>query len=251
MNNKTAPWRHVWITGASSGLGEYTARLLAQRGCIVSITARRAEKLDALAGAEPNIFAYPADATDPQALKRVVETMQADHGVIDLALFSAGAWFPGSVDDLQVENFSRTLDVNIMGVVNGLDAVLPSMISRQQGHVAWISSLAGYLGMPKSASYGASKAALINMAQSMEHDLQRRGITVSVINPGYVETEITAQNKRPMPFLMQPQKAAQLIVGGLQRKRFEIAFPWQIVSVFKILRLLPHGLQRWLVRRLF
>ena len=251
MQNQSPPWRHVWITGASSGLGEHVARLLAERGCIVSITARREERLQAVSSAHPNIFPYPADATDPNALKQVATQIQAGHGDVDLALFCTGAWFPGSVDDLQVDNFVRTLDVNIMSIVNGLDAVLPTMLERGTGHVAWVASVAGYVGLPKSASYGASKAALNHMAQSMQNEMLRKGIAVSVINPGFVETELTASNKRPMPFLMQPEAAAEKMVRGLQRKQFEIAFPWQIVTLLKFLRMLPNGLQRRMIKWIF
>ena len=249
MHDKTAPWKHVWITGASSGLGEYTARLLAREGCIVSISARRVELLEAMARQEPNIFAYPADVTDPQALQHAVEKMEADHGPVDLAIFSSGAWFPGSMGDVKVGDFGRTIEVNVLGVANALNAVLPQMVARGGGHVSWISSVAGYIGLPNSTAYSTSKAALISMAESLHVELKRKGVAVSVINPGFVRTQLTDKNKFPMPFLMEPERAAKKIVAGLKKKEFEIAFPWQMVFILKTLRLLPYWLSLALINR--
>ena len=250
MTSLTPPWKHVWITGASSGLGEHTARLLAKKGCKVSITARRLEKLREIAGQEPNISIHPADVTDPEALKKIVEDIEEKNGPVDLAIFSAGAWFPSSITDLKVDNFARTLDVNVMGVVNALDAILPRMTERGHGHVSWVSSVAGYIGLPNSAAYGASKSALISLAESVQIELQKQGIIVSVINPGFVRTQLTDMNKFPMPFLMEPNEAAQKIVKGLERRKFEIAFPWQMELILKTLRLLPYSLSLPLIRRL-
>ena len=248
--NASAPWKHVWITGASSGLGEYTARLLAQQGCTVSISARRIEQMEAICAEFPNIHAYPADVTDAAAVKAAAQAAEADYGPIDLALFSAGAWFPGSLQDMRVENFAKTLDVNIMGVVHGMDAVLPQMLERGSGHISWISSVAGYIGLPNSAAYSASKSALISLAESVHGELQKKGIAVSVINPGFVRTQLTDKNKFPMPFLMEPEPAAEKIVAGLKRKKFEIAFPWQMVLILKTLRILPYRLSLALIKRL-
>jgi short-subunit dehydrogenase len=250
MSKQSPPWKHVWITGASSGLGEYTARLMAELGCTVSITARRQDRLHDIARENANIFAYPADVTDAVSLKAVVAEIEARHGPVDLALFSSGAWFPGTITNLNLENFSRTMDINVMGVVNALDAVLPSMVARGAGHVSWVASVSGYVGLPLAASYGASKAALLHIAESAHGELHQKGVTVSVINPGFVRTQLTDQNRFRMPFLMRPEDAARKMVEGLQRKKFEIAFPWQMVWLLKILRLLPYSLSLALVRRL-
>ena len=243
-------WKHVWITGASSGLGEYTARILAQKGCKVSITARRAKELDIIAAGHKNISSYPADVTDVNALRSVVTQMEEDHGEIDLAIFSAGAWFQSTLKDLNTENFAKTLNVNIMGVVNALDCVLPQMLNRGCGHVSWIASVAGYGGLPTSASYGASKAAQINMAESMHSELDRAGVAISVINPGFVRTPMTDKNKFPMPFLMEPEDAAVKIVAGLEKRKFEIAFPWQFVWMLKIINLLPYWLYLPIIKKI-
>jgi len=249
MNTHSPPWKHVWITGASSGLGEYTARLLAQQGCIVSISARRRQQLEAIARDQPNIFVYPADVTDPETLKKIVAQMEAEHGPLDLAIFCSGAWFPGSMGDVKVGDFARTFDVNVLGVTNALQAVLPQMVERGSGQVSWISSASGYIGLPKSTAYSASKAALISVAESLYVELKRKNITVSVINPGFVRTALTDNNKFSMPFLMEPQDAAAKIVAGLKKRKFEIAFPWQLVFILKTLRILPYRLSLALIRR--
>ena len=243
-------WKHVWITGASSGLGEFTARILAEKGCHVSISARSEDKLAAIAATHENISAHPADVTDGERLKEVVAEIEDAYGPIDLCIFSAGAWFQSSIKDMNVENFQKTVDVNFMGVVKSMDAILPRMLERKSGHVSWISSVAGYGGLPNAASYGATKAALIHMAETVKPELEAENITVSVINPGFVRTALTDKNKFPMPFLMEPEDAAEKIVSGLEAEKFEVAFPWQMVWILKFLNHLPYWLYFKLIKRL-
>ena len=131
-----------------------------------------------------------------------------------------------------------------------MDAVLPQMLERSSGHISWISSVAGYVGLPNSAAYSASKSALISLAESVHGELQQKGIAVSVINPGFVRTQLTDKNKFPMPFLMEPEPAAEKIVAGLKRKKFEIAFPWQMGLILKTLRILPYWLSLALMKRM-
>ena len=244
-----AKWEHVWITGASSGLGEHVARILARQGCHVSISARSEDKLNAIAASSDNISAHPLDVTDHEACKKVVSDIEAAHGPIDLCVFSAGAWFPGKITKMQVDNFEKTLNVNLMGVVRCLDAVMPGMLERGSGHISWVASVAGYGGLPNAASYGSSKAALIHMAESARPELERRGLTLSVINPGFVKTDMTADNDFPMPFLMEVEDAAEKMVDGLKAEKFEIAFPWQLVTILKVLNLLPYWLYHWIIRK--
>lgn len=245
-----SPWKHVWITGASSGLGENVARMLAAAGCKVSITARSQDKLAAIAADNANIASYPGDVTDAEQMKALAAQMEDERGSIDLALFCAGAWFRSSVTELNVENYAKTFDVNVMGVINALDAVLPRMLERGSGHIAWVSSVAGYGGLPMSASYGGTKSALITMAESMKPELDSKGIDLSVINPGFVKTPMTAKNDFPMPFLMEPEDAARKMIDGLKARKFEIAFPWQLVWILKILNHLPYWLYFAFTRRM-
>ncbi|EFL90879.1 SDR family NAD(P)-dependent oxidoreductase [Ahrensia sp. R2A130] len=246
----SAPWKHVWITGASSGLGENCARKLAEQGCHVSISARSEDKLNAIADGNSNISVYPCDVTDREKMNAVKDEMEAAHGPVDLVILCAGAWFQSSLTEMKPENFQKTLDVNIMGVVNGLDAVLPDMIARGEGHISWVSSVAGYGGLPNSASYGATKAALINMAEGSHGELARKGIALSVINPGFVRTPMTDKNDFPMPFLMEPEDAADKMIAGLKAKKFEIAFPWQLVWILKFLNILPYWLYLRIIQKI-
>ncbi|PCH47936.1 MAG: oxidoreductase [Hyphomicrobiales bacterium] len=244
-------WKHVWITGASSGLGEHAARQLAEKGCHVSVTARSLDGLAALAASSDNISVFPGDVTNCDEMKKLVAEIEASNGPIDMCLFSAGAAFPVKATDLQPENFARTFDVNVMGVVNCVDAVLPSMLARGKGHISWIASVNGYGGIPRSAAYGASKAALIHMAESLKLEWRAKGLKVSVINPGYVRTAMTANNKAPMPFLLEVEDAASKMIAGLEKEKFEIYFPWQLAWILKILNLLPYPIYFSLMKRFF
>jgi short-subunit dehydrogenase len=138
--------------------------------------------------------------------------------------------------------------VNYQGIVNGIEAVLPAMLERGHGHIGFVSSIAGYRGLPRALAYGPSKAALINLAEGLRNDLAARGIRLSVINPGYVATPMTADNKFPMPFMVPVERAARKIVRGLQRGKYEITFPWQLVALAKLGRLLPNGMFFWYAR---
>ncbi len=243
------PWKHVWITGASSGLGEYTAKLLAEQGCHVSISARSGDKLKAIAATSKNISAHVMDVTDAKGQKKLVKELEAEFGPIDLCIFNAGIGFKDVLSEFDGEVFRKTFDINVQGVVNGFDAVLPLMLKRNRGHISWVASVAGYGGLPGGVSYGASKAALIHMAETVKMGLDGKGVNISVINPGFVRTAMTAPNKHPMPFLMEPEDAAQKIVAGLKAKKFEIAFPWQMVWMLKFLNLLPRSLYFFLMKR--
>ncbi|MFD0916316.1 SDR family NAD(P)-dependent oxidoreductase [Pseudahrensia aquimaris] len=243
-------WKHVWITGASSGLGEGVARILAKKGCHVSITARSEDKLAAIAADFGNVTSYPGDVTDPERLKEIVAQAEETHGPIDLTIFCAGAWFPSPITKMKVENFAKTVDVNLMGVVYALDAVLDRMIERGSGHISWVSSVAGYGGLPNSAAYGSTKAALIHLAESVRPELERKGLTLSLINPGFVKTPMTNKNDFPMPFIMEPDDAAEAMVSGLEREKFEVVFPWQLKWILKFMNILPYPLYFWITRKM-
>jgi short-subunit dehydrogenase len=236
----------VWITGASTGIGRAIAQQLAAAGIAVAASARSAEKLAELGA---GIRAYPLDVTDAAAVAATIEKIERELGPIDLAVLGAGAYAPLTISQFRVENFSTTMTVNYLGVVNALAALVPAMIARRGGHVSWIASVAGYRGLPKAAAYGPTKAALINLAESLKPELQAEGVTVSVINPGFVATPMTAQNDFPMPFLMSPEDAARRAIAGLDARKFEIAFPTRFVVLLKIARILPYAWYFALVRR--
>ena len=242
-------WKVAWITGASSGIGRALALALARSGVTVAASARSADTLAGLAAEYPLIKSYPCDVTDAFAMQAAAERISADAGPIDLVILNAGTWYPVDLKTFDPEMFRKTLDVNFLGVVRGIAAVLPGMRERRRGQIAIVSSVAGYRGLPKAGAYGPSKAALINLAESLRPDLADLGITLSLVNPGFVATPMTAVNDFPMPFMVETDDAARRIIRGLASGRFEVAFPWQLVSILKIARVLPYGLFFWLLNR--
>jgi short-subunit dehydrogenase len=241
-------WRTVWITGAGTGIGRELALQLAQAGVIVAISARTAAHLEEVAGHSPNIRAYPLDVTDSDATAATVSRIEADVGPIDLAILNAGIWHPMSATQFDAAKARASMDVNYMGLVNGIQALLPGMIQRRSGHIALVASVAGYRGLPKAAGYAPSKAAAISLAECLKPDLDRHGVAISIVNPGFVETPMTSVNTFPMPFILKADDAARRILSGLAARRFEIAFPWPLVSVLKFARLLPYPLFFWFAR---
>ena len=240
------PWKLVWITGASTGIGREVALQLAARGVTVAVSARSAEKLE---GMGENIKPYPLDVTDAAAVAKTIAQIEAELGPIDLALMGAGAYAPIAMDQIKPELFASIMNVNYMGVVNAVAALVPIMRQRGRGHIAWIASVSGYRGLPKASAYGPTKAALINLAESLKPELGALGLTVSVVNPGFVETPMTKANDFPMPFLMKPEDAARRTIDGLAKGKFEVAYPTRFVAILKFTRLLPYAIYFWLIKR--
>ena len=243
---KALPWRTAWVTGASTGIGRDIVLQLAAAGVKVAASARSPDKLHALG---PDVLAVPLDVTDAAACHAAVEHIERELGPIDLVVMGAGTYSPVAIDELEPARFAHMMGTNYMGVVNCLGALAPGMLARQSGHLSWIASVAGYIGLPKAAAYGPTKAALINLAESLYPEMKARGVKISVINPGFVETPLTAQNDFPMPFLMKPEEAARRTIEGLAAGRFEIAYPRRFVAILKSLRLLPYSLFFRLIAR--
>jgi NAD(P)-dependent dehydrogenase (short-subunit alcohol dehydrogenase family) len=242
--------RHAWITGASSGIGREVALRLARDGAKVAVSARRREELDKLAAEMPGrIAAYPVDVVDADALVRVCAEIELANGPLDLAVFNAGTHEPVDVASFSPGPFQRLMAINYMGAVNGIAAVLPRFLERRAGHIAVVSSVAGYRGLPQAAAYGPTKAALINLCEALKPDLDPYGVRISVINPGFVRTPLTDLNPFPMPFLMEADAAADRIVKGLARGAFEITFPRRFTWLVKLARILPYALYFPLIRK--
>jgi NAD(P)-dependent dehydrogenase (short-subunit alcohol dehydrogenase family) len=252
MTYRAKPYRAIpangvaWVTGASSGIGRATARELARRGFIVAASARSADALDALAaeakGRGGRIVGHPCDVTDAAAMERAVAAIELAHGPIALAFLNAGIAPDKRMANIDVQAFRATFDVNVFGVLNGLAALLPRMAERKRGQIAVMASLAGYRGLPNAAAYGASKAAAIHLCEALRFDCDRMGVTLQVVNPGFVETPLTARNDFPTPFLMGEGEAARRIADGFATGGFEIAFPRRLVWICKLTRLLPYAL---------
>jgi len=229
----------VWLTGASAGIGKAVTARLVEDGWTVYITARSEDKLTAMAeGSGGKIIPAPGDVTDPEAMEKIVARIESEHGLA-LAILNAGVYIPMTAQEFNVEDAKKHFDVNLQGVVNGLVPAMQAMLARKRGCLALVSSVAGYRGLPKAGAYGATKAALINMAEALAYNLYPEGVRISLICPGFVETEATSVNEFDMPFLMQPDEAANRIVDGLQTKKFEITFPRRFSYLLKSFRLLP------------
>jgi len=236
------PWRTAWITGASTGIGREVAVQLAKRGVHVAVSARSASALAELAATHANITAYPLDVTDVAAVRDTLAAIQKAFGGLDLAILNAGVWHPMGASDFDAARAHQSMLVNYTGISNALDPLIPLLKAQGHGHVALVASVAGYRGLPKSAAYSPTKAAVISLAEILRPELALMGITTSVINPGFVETPMTSVNKFPMPFIIGASDAAARIIRGLERRKFEIAFPWQVVGILKLLRILPYAL---------
>ena len=242
--------RSAWITGASQGIGRALALELAGRGSRVAISARGAEALDDLARHHSGLHPEPLDVTDAQAVATAVAHIEQTQGPLDLAVLNAGIYqpLPGGLADPRV--FAEHMAVNYQGVVNGLCAVLPGMRERGHGQVVVVASVAGYRGLPQAAAYGPTKAALINLAETLRLELRGTGVDLRLANPGFVATRLTAKNSFAMPAILTPEDAARRILTGLARSGFEIAFPRAFVTWMKLLRLLPYRLYFPLVARM-
>ena len=238
------------VTGASSGIGRAVALELARRGWKVAAVARRAQELDRLAAeAAGQVFACPGDVTDRAGMAALVGIVEREHGPVALAFLNAGTYFPDGRGHVDVAAAMRTFEINVGGTLNCLDPLAAAMAARGKGQIAVNASVAGYGGLPRAAAYGASKAALINMAASLKFALDPAGICIQVVNPGFVRTPLTGKNDFPMPFMVEQEDAARRICDGFERGGFEIAFPRRLAWLLKALNMLPYPLYFWLVAK--
>ncbi len=243
------PWNVAWITGASGAICGEVAKRLASAGVKVGATARPSERLDALAASSHNITAFPADVLQPYALKVCARKVESELGPIDLVLLGAGMYVPFDIRNIDLDGFHKTMALNVDGVINGVAAVLPSMLQHKSGHIAIMGSLFGYAGWPETGSYGASKAAVINLAESLKLELEPEGIDVTIINPGFVDTPLNASyDPKKKLYLMSKERCARKIVEKLGNKPYEIAFPPQVAGFLKSVRSMPRALSFPLIR---
>ncbi|MGC6530102.1 MAG: SDR family NAD(P)-dependent oxidoreductase [Candidatus Puniceispirillaceae bacterium] len=232
--------QHYFITGVSSGIGLALTEQLVQAGHNVSGMARRGDRLATLSDRFDDFYAVTGDVTDEAQMTDAVKKAQAHHGAIDVFIPNAGLYIPSPANEIAVSDFAQHMAVNYMGVVNGLAAILPAMQATGRGHIALMASVAGYRGLPRSAAYGPTKAALINLGEALRFDLQGSGVKIQIICPGFVETEATAVNDFAMPDIISSEEAARQIIQGLGQDKFEIAFPKSFARKMKWLKWLPN-----------
>lgn len=231
----------VWLVGASSGIGQATAHALHEAGAKVVVSARNGTALDAFVSTHAGAQALPLDASDAAAVKAAAQSLLAQ-GPLDLMMYCAGYYREQRATGFDLADMLRHQQVNYVGALYVLDAVLPAMLQRGSGHLSLVGSVAGYRGLPQSLAYGPTKAALINLAETLYLDLQASGVGVSLVNPGFVETPLTAGNQFSMPALISPAQAAAEILAGWARGQFEIHFPKRFSLWMKTLRILPYAL---------
>ena len=251
MNPGIKHWhRHrVWIIGASSGIGAETARLLLERGAKVALSARNRDGLQAIASNDNCALILPLDITRHADLIAARDRILERWGGIDLVLVVAGTYNKMRADDFDLAVANNIVDTNLRGTLNCLDAVLPLLIEQGRGGIGIVASVAGLSGLPQALIYGPTKAALINLCESLYLDLRPRGIGVYLINPGFVATPLTAGNDFAMPALISATTAARELVRGIERGEFHIHFPKRFTNWLRLLRLLPYRWYFWLIHK--
>jgi len=254
LNQPIQNWqgRRVWLVGASSGIGLACAKALHAAGAKVIVSAREVGALSEWAetcnkeGLPVELMAL--DVTDALQVKYVARQV-ATGGPLDFVLYCAGHYRAQRATEFDLKDMLRHQDVNYNGMLRVLDAVLPMFLQQGCGHISLVSSVAGWRGLPNGLAYGPTKAAMTHLAETLYMDLQDKGIGVSVINPGFVATPLTAQNNFQMPALISPEEAAKAMLAGWSEGLFDIHFPKRFTAWLKLLRLLPYRVYFALVRR--
>jgi short-subunit dehydrogenase len=249
LNPRITDWQgmRVWIVGASSGIGAALARRIGASGAQLALSARREQSLIELSREEDLIL--PLDVTSEEELQEAKDEILTAWGGLDLVIYCAGVYQPMRSWELQSSVIKQSLEINLQGAYNLLDAVLPLYLQQRSGHIAIVASVAGYTGLPKAIAYGPSKAALINLTQILYTDLSAKGIGVYLINPGFVATRLTEQNDFEMPALITPDEAAREIIKGMRKGEFEIHFPKRFSLWMKLLSRLPDTIRFTLLKK--
>jgi NAD(P)-dependent dehydrogenase (short-subunit alcohol dehydrogenase family) len=252
LNPRFTSWtgKRVWIIGGSTGIGRATAILLHTCGAVVAVSARKLDVLNALAGEHQGMLALPLDLNDMEAVRRAQTTLVEQWGGIDLVVCAAGAYTATRAWELTPERVDEMMGVNLISTMKATAILIPQLLKQGSGTVAFISSVAGYRGLPKALVYGPSKAALTNFAETLYLDLHTKNIGVVIINPGFVRTPMTSQNDFNMPALIEPEEAAREIKDGLEAGIFEIHFPKRFTRVLKFLRWWPDTLYFKFIKRI-
>ena len=255
LNPRMQDWRgkRVWLVGASSGIGHALAAALHALGAGVVVSARNKAMLDQFAQGHPGAAALELDVTDAEAVKQAVNKVMVA-GPLDCLVYCAGYYKAVHAQQINLPEMLRHNSVNFVGALNVLDGVLPHLLAQgndlKPAHISLMGSVAGYRGLPNSLAYGPTKAALINLTETLYLDLRDKGIGVSLINPGFVDTPLTQQNQFSMPALITPAQAAQHILQGWARGSFEMHFPKRFTYLMKLLELLPYSLAFSAVRNM-
>ena len=241
----------IWITGASSGIGKALALKFANEGWQVAASARRENLLNEISVLNENISSFPLDVTNKDNCKETFQLIKNKYQNIDICFFSTGTWDPKKEKEIDVDQMKKVMEVNFFGTLNCIKVVENYFREKNSGHISIVSSIAGYRGLPNSTGYGASKAALNNLAESLYFDFGRYNVRVSLVSPGFIKTPMTDKNEFKMPFLKTAEFAADKIYKGLiQSSSFEIDFPKELTLILKFLKILPDWLYFKIIRKL-
>jgi short-subunit dehydrogenase len=224
-----------WIVGASEGLGRALAERLSSQGSKLVLSARNADRLEILAASLGQARVLPMDVTDAAS----VDAAAAALGEVDGVVYSVGYYEPMAAKEWDTDTAVEMLEANLVGAFRVLGAVLPGMIARGAGRIVLVGSLAGFRGLPGAIGYGASKAGLMHLAENLRADLAGTGVTVQVVNPGFIDTRLTRKNRFRMPFLMTPENAADRVARAIRAGRFATSFPLRFALLFQLGKLLP------------
>lgn len=251
--------RVVLITGASSGIGRGLAVHLAARGAKLGLVARRKALLDEIVqeiGADKNgnqqsenVLAIPADVQDAASMRAAAEQLQSEFGPVDVLIANAGIGATNNAAELDAGKLANVINVNVLGAANSVAAVVPEMVKRRSGQLVVISSLAAYRGLPKSAAYCASKAAVSAMFESLRLDLKPHGIDVTIIHPGFIRTPLTAGRQAKLPWLQELEPAVKKIVTAIEKRKKSYAFPWQLATIVRAGMIMPNAMYDWISSR--
>ncbi len=236
--------KRYWLVGASDGLGAAVAQKLSRAGAEVILSARSEDKLAALVADLPGKASYQVlDVSDNDSVKAAAEAV----GEVDGVVYLAGVYWPFSAREWDADQANAMADINFTGLMRVMGQVVPGMVARDRGHIVITSSLTGFRGLPGSIGYTASKAATMSLAECMYADLRKTGVDVQVINPGFIKTQLTDKNDFTMPFIMEPEQAAQEVFEHMSTDNFKKSFPWLFSLVFRGSQFLPD----WLYFRIF
>ncbi len=245
LNPPVTSWvgKRVWLVGSSSGSGAALAHALLQAGATVALSARRADQLAIVAAPYSNASVVPFDVTEteswPAALTNVLERL----GQIDLVILGAARYDPTHSWQIDIEQAEKSFDLNVVSVYRGLSVIVPQLLAQGHGGVSLIASISGYTGLPRALIYGATKAALQNLCETLYFELAPKGLAVYLINPGFVQTPMTSANDFEMPGLMTPEAASRAIMLGFERGHFEIRFPKAFSLALRVISMLPDRLR--------
>lgn len=244
--------KRIWIIGASHGIGEKLAHELAQSGATIIASGRSKTVLKELCRALPGSdhLSLPLDVQDERQVRDALRTLTNHYGVLDMVIYMAGIYNPAHAWDFDLRDARETINVNLTGIFTVLNVVVPEFIRQRHGHIVLTGSMAGYRGLPGALAYGASKAAIINLAEILHAELSERNICVQIINPGFVKTRLTNKNSFAMPCLISAKEAAVIVRKGLEKGTFEIHFPKRFTYLMKGMRVLPNWLYLWLAKKL-